>query len=77
MVIIDPNERVGCMNELHIFEGRTESFANPGADVTLQETARMTPATWWKWFGHSTPNLKKYAIKLLSQTSSASNCERN
>lgn len=32
---------------------------------------------WWRYFGGSTPNVKKLAIQLLSQTSSSSGCERN
>ncbi|GLT35356.1 hypothetical protein SLA2020_098180 [Shorea laevis] len=32
---------------------------------------------WWKYFGYSAPTLKNLAIKLLSQTSSSSGCERN
>ena len=32
---------------------------------------------WWRLFGHDCSHLKKLAIKLLSQTSSSSGCERN
>ncbi|XP_071935227.1 uncharacterized protein [Coffea arabica] len=32
---------------------------------------------WWKLFGNDAPYLQKLAIKLLSQTSSSSGCERN
>ena len=32
---------------------------------------------WWKMFGDTAPNVKDLAIKLLSQTSSSSGCERN
>lgn len=32
---------------------------------------------WWRLFGSSAPNLQKLAIKVLSQTSSSSWCERN
>ncbi|KAI0511649.1 hypothetical protein KFK09_012279 [Dendrobium nobile] len=32
---------------------------------------------WWKMFGSSAPNLQKVAIRILSQTSSSSGCERN
>lgn len=34
-------------------------------------------ADWWKMFGNGTPNLKEFAIKVLSLTCSASGCERN
>ncbi|XP_047943142.1 uncharacterized protein LOC125189978 [Salvia hispanica] len=32
---------------------------------------------WWRTFGFDAPNLQKVAVKLLSQTSSSSGCERN
>ncbi|PKU70417.1 hypothetical protein MA16_Dca007169 [Dendrobium catenatum] len=32
---------------------------------------------WWKMFGSSASNLQKVAIRILSQTSSSSGCERN
>ncbi|XP_044460509.1 uncharacterized protein LOC123192118 [Mangifera indica] len=32
---------------------------------------------WWRTYGYSTPNLQKFAIKILSQTSTSSGCERN
>jgi hypothetical protein len=34
-------------------------------------------ATWWRTYGVRTPNLRKFAIKILSQTCTASGCERN
>ena len=35
------------------------------------------PVMWWETFGTATPNLMKLAIRVLSQGSSASPCERN
>ena len=35
------------------------------------------PVMWWETFGTATPNLMKLAIRVLSQGSSASACERN
>ena len=35
------------------------------------------PIMWWETFGTATPNLMKLAIRVLSQGSSASPCERN
>ncbi|XP_039003761.1 uncharacterized protein LOC120130623 [Hibiscus syriacus] len=34
-------------------------------------------AEWWMIYGTCTPELQRLAIKVLSQTTSASNCERN
>ncbi|KAK9939254.1 hypothetical protein M0R45_015957 [Rubus argutus] len=37
----------------------------------------MSPASWWERFGEQTPELTKFAIRVLSLTCSASGCERN
>jgi hypothetical protein len=34
-------------------------------------------AEWWSTFGSSSPNLQKFAIRVLSLTCSATSCERN
>lgn len=34
-------------------------------------------ASWWERFGEETPTLQKFAIRVLSLTTSASGCERN
>lgn len=34
-------------------------------------------ASWWERFGEETPELTKFAIRVLSLTCSASGCERN
>ncbi|XP_057851132.2 uncharacterized protein LOC131061452 [Cryptomeria japonica] len=38
---------------------------------------KLQPDRWWQMFGPSTPNLQKIAIRILSQSCSASGCERN
>eukprot|EP00253_Pinus_taeda_P023859 PITA_23859 len=35
------------------------------------------PAHWWESFGGQCPQLQRFAIRVLSQTCSASGCERN
>ena len=34
-------------------------------------------AEWWSEYGASAPNLRAFAVKILSLTCSASGCERN
>ncbi|KAH0652661.1 hypothetical protein KY289_030339 [Solanum tuberosum] len=36
-----------------------------------------SPVEWWSLFGSETPNLQKFAMKVLSLTCSSSGCERN
>ncbi|XP_057746199.1 uncharacterized protein LOC130965456 [Arachis stenosperma] len=37
----------------------------------------MLPTEWWDFYGDSCPELKKFAIRVLSLTCSSSGCERN
>ncbi|PKU77311.1 hypothetical protein MA16_Dca016878 [Dendrobium catenatum] len=62
------------MNEVRLFRYDLESFGKP---IALTMAKEMQPDEWWKMFGSSAPNLLKVAIKILSQTSSSSVCERN
>ncbi|GJT08823.1 SCAN domain-containing protein [Tanacetum coccineum] len=51
-------------------------------DDFVEKIARLTrkeksPADWWDSFGDDTPELKQFAIRVLSLTCSSSGCERN
>ncbi|XP_070054762.1 uncharacterized protein [Nicotiana tomentosiformis] len=48
-----------------------------GLQAAIRARDIRSPVEWWKQFGHQTPNLQKFAIKVLSLTCSASGCERN
>ncbi|KAG4950250.1 hypothetical protein JHK82_043602 [Glycine max] len=37
----------------------------------------IQPGEWWKMFGDGTPELRRFAIRVLSLTCSSSGCERN
>ncbi|KAL5159642.1 hypothetical protein HKD37_15G043929 [Glycine soja] len=37
----------------------------------------IQPGEWWKMFGDGTPELRRFAIRVLSLTCSSSRCERN
>ncbi|KAI0524227.1 hypothetical protein KFK09_003591 [Dendrobium nobile] len=63
-----------AMNEVRLFRDGLESFGKP---IALTMPKEMQPDEWWKMFGSSAPNLQKVAIRILSQTSSSSGCERN
>ncbi|GER42501.1 hAT transposon superfamily [Striga asiatica] len=45
--------------------------------VGSKQRATRTPANWWAAYGSDTPDLQKFAIKVLSLTCSSSGCERN
>jgi hypothetical protein len=48
-------------------------FANPAAFLVAKE---MPAHKWWSSYGSETPELQSFAIKVLSQVTVASACER-
>ncbi|XP_057502957.1 uncharacterized protein LOC130786623 [Actinidia eriantha] len=62
------------LDESRLYRDRLESF---GRELALTTCKTTQPDEWWRLFGHSAPNLQKLAIRILSQTSSSSGCERN
>ncbi|MQL84440.1 hypothetical protein Taro_016948 [Colocasia esculenta] len=56
------------------FPEATGTFAEPSA---IAGRERVDGADWWFNFGHSASTLRKIVVKVLSQTSSSSGCERN
>ncbi|XP_059627526.1 uncharacterized protein LOC132270366 [Cornus florida] len=48
-----------------------------GSSIAVRQRKSRAPADWWSAYGSTTPNLQKFAIKVLSLTCSASGCERN
>ncbi|XP_021599084.2 uncharacterized protein LOC110605086 [Manihot esculenta] len=63
-----------ALNQALLFRDKIESFGTALAQKAIKFT---NPAEWWINYGESAPELRKIAIKVLSQTTSASNCERN
>ncbi|CAM8913918.1 unnamed protein product [Rhodiola kirilowii] len=48
-----------------------------GTQYAKNAMKSMHPAQWWDMYGDYTPDLKKFAIRILSLTCSSSGCERN
>ncbi|XP_050222802.1 uncharacterized protein LOC126672894 [Mercurialis annua] len=63
-----------AIKEIKLYRDRLGSFSR---QITLTTSKTLQPDEWWKLYGHSAPILQKIAIRLLSQTSSSSGCERN
>nr|KYP76054.1 hypothetical protein KK1_020275 [Cajanus cajan] len=68
------DDQIKALNSLVLFKDMGETFATPQAQ---RAWSRMNPAEWWLMFGSCSPELQRVAIKVLSQTTSATNCERN
>ncbi|XP_031739008.1 uncharacterized protein LOC116402801 [Cucumis sativus] len=48
-----------------------------GQPLAIRQRDKISPVEWWDNFGQSTPNLQKFAVRILGLTCSASGCERN
>lgn len=48
-----------------------------GTEYAKSAISSMHSAQWWDMFGDFTPELKRFAIRVLSLTCSSSGCERN
>ncbi|CAM8979646.1 unnamed protein product [Rhodiola kirilowii] len=61
-------------DELDLYRNASGLF---GDDLAVRQRKKKSPAEWWAAYGASTPNLQKFAIRVLSLTCSATGCERN
>lgn len=43
----------------------------------VRQREKLNPVAWWENFGHDTPDLQAFAVRVLSQCCSATGCERN
>ena len=48
-----------------------------GCISATQDRPKIPPGIWWQFYGPEVPELQRFAVRVLSQTSSASACERN
>uniref|UniRef100_A0A6N2KIC4 BED-type domain-containing protein n=1 Tax=Salix viminalis TaxID=40686 RepID=A0A6N2KIC4_SALVM len=48
-----------------------------GVTIAIRQREKLNPVSWWEQFGIDTPELQKFAIRVLSQCCSATGCERN
>ncbi|XP_028102209.1 uncharacterized protein LOC114301458 [Camellia sinensis] len=68
------DERLKADIQLDYYDQAKGEF---GSRVAIDSRAIRSPADWWIRFGSKTPELTKFAIRILSLTCSASGCERN
>ncbi|CAL5345193.1 unnamed protein product [Camellia sinensis] len=68
------DERLKADIQLDYYDQAKGEF---GSRVAIDSRAIRSPADWWIRFGSKTPELTKFAIRVLSLTCSASGCERN
>ncbi|XP_025686036.2 uncharacterized protein [Arachis hypogaea] len=67
-------DSVQAMKEIHLYRDRKESFDR---QEVIPAASELKPDEWWRLFGGSAPCLQKIAVRILSQASASSGCERN
>ena len=72
--MLDYQERLKADIQLDLFDQAMGEF---GSHIAIDSRTLRSPTSWWMRFGGSTPELQKFAIRVLSLTCSASGCERN
>ncbi|KAF1881551.1 hypothetical protein Lal_00021403 [Lupinus albus] len=70
----DPDLLDKLTSEMRIYKDVEFDFGRPAA---IRERSKVMPDQWWETYRCCTPNLQKLAVRVLSQTCSASGCERN
>ncbi|XP_033145217.1 uncharacterized protein LOC103863882 [Brassica rapa] len=74
LLVPDTKTQDKIMTELDAFKDATGIF---GHDMAIRQKDIKAPAEWWSCYGSSAPNLRSFAVKILSMTCSATGCERN
>ncbi|KAL8474115.1 hypothetical protein ACS0TY_030815 [Phlomoides rotata] len=70
-------DRENMCKKKEIIDGFIEMVTTLIGDKSIQRKCIDEVDEWWKYFGCGAPNLQNLAMKILSQTSSSSGCERN
>ncbi|XP_058727840.1 uncharacterized protein LOC131599540 [Vicia villosa] len=73
-MVNDVNERNKILKQMSDFHYARSMF---GCEAAKNSRKDMLPAEWWDFYGDMTPELKRFAIRVLSLTCSSSGCERN
>ncbi|KAL0910117.1 hypothetical protein M5K25_021057 [Dendrobium thyrsiflorum] len=73
-LISDATERSNADMQLVPFRNKEDFFGLQQAKDTI---AKRSPVEWWIQFGDGTPELQRFAMKVLGLTCSSSSCERN
>ncbi|XP_058771877.1 uncharacterized protein LOC131645218 [Vicia villosa] len=67
-------DQIKALNQLTLFKEKSETFGTP---LAQKSWSKMDAAQWWEYHGSCAPELQHLAMIVLSQTTSATNCERN
>ncbi|XP_045086336.1 uncharacterized protein [Aegilops tauschii subsp. strangulata] len=72
--LASPSEFIAMIPEVHSYVNTRGAFEGM---YPRNAAEKVSPTEWWITFGGTTPVLQKYAIRIVSQCTSSSDCERN
>ncbi|XP_058111540.1 uncharacterized protein LOC131254856 [Magnolia sinica] len=72
--MIPHEEHADADIQLDEYDKRRGDF---GSRLALETMTKRSPTDWWERFGDRTPQLTKFAVRVLSLTCSTSGYERN
>jgi len=70
----DREEARRLREQLRAYRSEEGMFANA---ASIEDRNKIPPGAWWQFYGAESPQLQRFAIRVLSQGSSSSPCERN
>ncbi|KAL4615700.1 hypothetical protein ACB092_07G145200 [Castanea dentata] len=72
-LVPDPDEQDNLSSQIEAYKKVLGDFGMP---MAIRQREKLNPVAWWEQFGNDTPELQKFAIRVLSQCCSATGCER-
>ncbi|XP_065865459.1 uncharacterized protein [Euphorbia lathyris] len=69
----DEQDKIG--EQLILYQNSSNDLFRMKMSIRHRDT--VSPVAWWETYGSCTPQLQKFALKVLGLTCSASGCERN
>ncbi|GKV47791.1 hypothetical protein SLEP1_g54653 [Rubroshorea leprosula] len=73
-LISDEDKQDLISSQLEEYKKATGTF---GMSLAIRQREKLNPVAWWDQFGTDALELQKFAIRVLSQCTSATGCERN
>ncbi|XP_047260348.1 uncharacterized protein LOC124893377 [Capsicum annuum] len=73
-MVVDEDMQDKIIDQISSYKNAKGLF---GIATAIRQRDKKSPVEWWRLYGSETPELQKFAIKILGLTCSASGCERN
>ncbi|XP_050916609.1 uncharacterized protein LOC127131733 [Lathyrus oleraceus] len=68
------DDQIKALNQLTLFREKSETFGTP---LAQKSWFKIDASQWWEYHGSCAPELQRLAMKVVSQTTSATNYDEN